>query len=133
MSKKRLVGALGAILLLTLAGQSGPAQADKPEVQIDKGLEGKAVPGQYIVTLTDGVPIDTVLDDANVKKVLHRYTNAINGFAAQLSAGQLKKLQQDERVEMIDEDVIGTKSAIQENPQSTSRAITTSSPISSAA
>lgn len=118
MKKSLLLAAvLGTALPLCMA--AAPANASpSPGVPVVRAAAGKAVPGQYIVTLKNGASVTAVLSHGGVKTALHRYDKVLNGFAAKLSAGQLGKIRTDSRVAAIEEDQIATIDTTQVNPPS---------------
>lgn len=68
-----------------------------------KGAKGKAIPGQYIVTLKPGENPRSVAAVAGVSPKWI-YEHALLGFTAQLNAGQLNALQHNRAVEAIEPD-----------------------------
>ncbi|SEJ39707.1 Serine protease, subtilisin family [Deinococcus reticulitermitis] len=90
------------------------------------GTENKdAIPGQYIVVLSEGMPTGNLsaqnaggliswlgLDPQGIQ-VQQVYGQALNGFAAQLSAQNLAALRADPRVKYIEQDGIMRMSATQ--------------------
>jgi len=65
-------------------------------------VTGQVVPGQYIVTLMAGV---SGVSAAGITP-RHVYGTALNGFAAQLDAAQLRALQRDANVAAIEQDQV---------------------------
>ncbi|MQY07872.1 S8 family peptidase [Actinomadura macrotermitis] len=117
MIRSALFGTAAA-LALALATASPAAADGDPKVKVAQAREGKGIPGQYIVTLKKDASAGTALARADVKRPLHRYTRALNGFAAKLSAKQLDRLRRDPRVASIEQDQYGTMSGTQVNPPS---------------
>ncbi|MBA2951764.1 S8 family peptidase [Streptomyces sp. PSKA28] len=64
---------------------------------------GKAVPGQYIVTLKPGTNAGSLTRIAGVR-TRHTYDAVIDGFAAELNAAQLNALRRNPAVLRIEED-----------------------------
>ena len=81
-------------------------------------LMGAPVRGQYIVTLKDDVSPRAVSDDEKDRgvNVLYVYSEAINGFAAQLTEEDVERLDKDPRVESIEQDSFVVLQADQESP-----------------
>jgi subtilisin family serine protease len=72
--------------------------------------DGKAIPGQYIVVLKDGASLgDTVADHRRGPKadVLMTYGAAVKGYAAKLSPEGLARVENDPRVDYVQQDVEG--------------------------
>ena len=112
MRKSLLVLAAVAPLLV---GLSLPAQAAAgPLVQVTKAT-GQAVPGHYIVTVADGVAGSAIASALSVRPT-YVYTAALNGFAAQLTDGQVNALQRNPNVVRIEEDGVVHATATQTNP-----------------
>ncbi|WP_328773854.1 S8 family peptidase [Streptomyces sp. NBC_00286] len=64
---------------------------------------GKAIPGQYIVTLKPGTNAGSLARIAGVR-TRHTFDAVIDGFAAELNAGQLNALRRNPAVLRIEED-----------------------------
>ncbi|HET8640739.1 MAG TPA: S8 family peptidase [Pseudonocardiaceae bacterium] len=112
MRKSLLVVAAVAPLLV---GLSLPAQAAAgPLVQVTKAT-GQAVPGHYIVTVADGVAGSAIASALSVRPT-YVYTAALNGFAAQLTNGQVNALQRNPNIVRIEEDGVVHATATQTNP-----------------
>lgn len=112
MNKKVL-----ASVLLPLVGiVSGVAFAGEPRnpAAFDK------IPGQYIVVFNDDVADSDALADnlakANGLGLIHKYSYAIKGFAAAISAAKLDKIKNDPRVKFVSEDRIVYADGKPENP-----------------
>ncbi|GAB3655540.1 hypothetical protein GCM10027589_14730 [Actinocorallia lasiicapitis] len=113
------VAIFAPLAAFALALAAAPAYAEPaPTVTVAKAQGGRVAPGQYIVTLKDGASLDAVLAHGGVKETLHRYENALNGFAARLTPANIKKLSSDARVISIEEDRISFQSGVQTNPPS---------------
>ena len=72
----------------------------------------KPIPGQYIVTVKQGE------DPRGIARAVqadpkHVYTSALNGFAAQLNAGQLNALRNNPQVELVEQDAEVSATATQ--------------------
>ncbi|GAB7189698.1 hypothetical protein NUM3379_04040 [Kineococcus sp. NUM-3379] len=85
-----------------LAGTAVPAAAAPAEVRVAAAGE-RALPGRYIVTLHEGAEPRGL---ARALQVSPRfvYDAALNGFAADLNAGQLRALQRNASVAAIEQD-----------------------------
>ncbi|MGH8883055.1 MAG: S8 family peptidase, partial [Stackebrandtia sp.] len=77
------------------------ASSDSPLVQITRAT-GKAVPGQYIVTLESGTKAGSLARSAGVDPT-HTYDAVVDGFAATLTSGQLNALRHNPNVTRIEE------------------------------
>jgi len=100
---KRFAGLFVSGLVLS-AGVlvSGPAEAAPAKFIPAKG---KAIPDQYIVVFKDGPSINAGSAAQEVGATpLYVYDAALNGFAAKLNPGQLKKLQENPNVAYIEQD-----------------------------
>jgi len=77
------------------------AARTSPPVEV---TAGEPVPGQYIVVLHAGVPLEDVLSATPVTELLHTYQYALNGFAAVLSDEQLAALERHPGVRYVEPD-----------------------------
>ena len=76
--------------------------------------KGKAIPDQYIVVMKDGPSINAGSAAQDVGAApLFVYDAVVNGFAAKLNQGQLKKLQNNPNVAYIEQDGIVSLEATQ--------------------
>jgi hypothetical protein len=69
--------------------------------------EGRAIPGQFIVVLTDDAdPAAVAAEHARLygAVILHRYEHALRGYAARLSPAARRAIEADPRVRFIEED-----------------------------
>ena len=128
MNVRHAIAPLGLALLLASCGQqvSTPAAAT-PEaggMAILGTNNPDAIPGQYIVVFKDEASANLGAQDAeglmtalNLNPqgvtIQHIYSQALNGFAAQLSAQNLSKLQADPRVKYIEQDGVMRASVTQ--------------------
>ncbi|MFD0560124.1 peptidase inhibitor I9 [Stackebrandtia endophytica] len=111
--RKLLIAPLAAALMLL--GWSVPASAEPaPLIQITKA-SGEAIPGNYIVTYKEGAKAAATITSLSTAPDFV-YTDALNGFAGELTADELKRLQSDPNVERIEEDGIARIAATQTNP-----------------
>ena len=95
------------------------AEGDDGDIGPDLGdLLGAPIRGQYIVTLNDDVSARALADDEKDGgiNVLHVYTEAINGFAAELSDVDVERLRKDPRVANVEEDTVVVLQADQTSP-----------------
>lgn len=97
---------LVAAAACTTVGMVAPAAAAPAPAMVPvlkAAVDG--VPGQYIVTLKDGPSVQSAEALAADLKVepRHVYRAALNGFAATLSADQLRELQADPSVKRIEQ------------------------------
>src|SRR3712207_5288412 len=98
--------AIALILVLAFSGLSfvstaaaDPTSGPPPVV----AASGTPIPDQYIVTVKAGSNPRAVAAIAGVSPS-HVYTAALNGFAAQLNAGQLTALRRQADVGLIEQD-----------------------------
>jgi subtilisin family serine protease len=101
---------------------AGAASTPTPAVQVSLAPAGpgmSAIKGRYVVELKPGTAISGVRRSLGITPRAE-YTAAITGFTADLSPGQLAKLQRDPSVKAISEDVYIAKvvDATQLNPPS---------------
>ncbi|GAA3462214.1 S8 family serine peptidase [Saccharothrix longispora] len=107
----RLAGA-GAIVAATAALVAAPAQAAEASIRDAGGPD--AVAGSYIVVLKDGRAFTSEVDG----EVTHRYSAALNGFAARMSEAAAKRLAADPAVDYVTPDRHVRLLADQPNPPS---------------
>jgi len=86
------------------AGRSAPAPL--------YSAQGQAVAGSYIVVLNEGASARSVAAVAGVDPHFV-YTAALNGFAAELNAGQLNALQHNKNVAYVEQDGVAQASTTQ--------------------
>lgn len=105
-----------ALLVLVAVGCGGDDVPFAPGNQEPTALlkPGDAIPGQYIVVLSDNITgarvPDVASDMARVHAATldHLYSKAVRGFSARMSAAQASQLADDPRVKFIEPDrVIG--------------------------
>jgi subtilisin family serine protease len=110
--------ALVAGLLATVI-PPGPADAAGPPATANDSRAGDVIPGQYIVTLEDGVDPATFLAGYRAHGVTSRfvYSEVFNGFAGRIPPGILRRLAADARVANVEPDrVIEGETSVQSNP-----------------
>lgn len=100
--------ALVAVLAaLAACADGGPTAARAPEAApLFAGASRSAVPGHYIIVLHEGADPRAVAAVAGVNPRFV-YTAALNGFAAELNAGQLNALRHNPRVDYVEQDQVG--------------------------
>jgi subtilisin len=79
----------------------------------------REIPGQYIVVLNDGADARGVAAEharGAGADVLHRYSHAIDGYAARLSEAGLARVEADPRVALVVPDEEGEAAAAQTEP-----------------
>ncbi|MGA0186289.1 MAG: S8 family serine peptidase, partial [Ilumatobacteraceae bacterium] len=81
-------------------------------------LMGAPIRGQYIVTLRDDVAPQAMADDEKDSgiNVLYVYTEALNGFAAELTEDDAERIAKDPRVESVEQDSVVVLQADQTSP-----------------
>ncbi len=113
MFNRQVIGA-GAVAVALTALAVPQAQAQDVEIA---GADSKtAIAGSYIVQLKDGF---TAADSVAAKvgaEVKHRYTRALNGFAAKMTAEAAKKLATDPAVKSVAQDQVFTKTGEAQSP-----------------
>ncbi|HEX6749339.1 MAG TPA: S8 family peptidase [Longimicrobium sp.] len=82
-----------------------PARSSQELAPLYRAAPGMAVEGSYIVVLKDGTAPQT-LAHAVGAQVHHFYTSTVDGFAAELNAGQVNALRRDPGVAYIEEDAV---------------------------
>ena len=137
LSLTALLAACGEPADTALSGAPEPAAAAKAPVSVPERVGGlapvlgtsnpDAIPGQYIVVFRDGVQGDNLSAqsegglismlslDPQGAEIRHIYGQALEGFAAKLSAQNVERLRQDERVLYIEQDGVMRASATQTN------------------
>jgi len=101
--RRTLLAFAAAVPLAVALGVVVPAQAS-PYVPLS-AVTGQVVPGQYIVTVKSGTTGYGVTATSGIAPQ-YVYTGALNGFAAKLSAAQLRTLQHDQNVVAIEPDQV---------------------------
>jgi subtilisin family serine protease len=107
--------ALAAIVIAAAAcSDQQPTAARAPEAAapLRAAAAGRAIDGAYIVVLNEGANPRSVAAVAGVNPRFV-YTAALNGFAAELNAGQLNALQHNPNVAYVEEDQVATASTTQ--------------------
>src|SRR6266511_4925337 len=95
MTSTRRLFAMGQLLCL-VATHSG--------TQIQAQTLSPAIPGEYIVVLKRSARGEEVSQHHGLV-ARHQYKHALNGFAGHIPEGRLHALQNDPRVELIEQDV----------------------------
>ncbi|NKY16420.1 S8 family peptidase [Streptomyces somaliensis] len=106
--RKTHVGALALALPMALlpavgAAASAAEPSPAPLVKVKEAPAATEIKGRYIVTLKAGADPAGLAKGKSVK-TRHVFEEVLNGFAADLSAGQLEALRRDSRVLSIEED-----------------------------
>jgi len=94
------------------AGDTGLAQ-NEAALNLQAARGGKAIPDHYIVVLKDGASTAAVTQRHGVSPN-HVYSSVLNGFAGQLTRGQLQRMLRDPDVKYVDED--GVVQLVQASP-----------------
>ncbi|WP_221089957.1 S8 family peptidase [Deinococcus aquaedulcis] len=137
MYARSALAALTLAGLLAACGQHLPAASAAPQPTTDAGARAprtlapllgennpEAIAGQYIVVLREGAPASTLAAQSGGLAgalglnpqgltVQHLYTQALNGFAAKLSAQNVATLRADPRVKYIQQDALAHATATQ--------------------
>jgi subtilisin family serine protease len=109
---RRVVGVAG--LAATLAGgvslAAGPVSAavSEPLAPLRTAASGTVIPDHYIVVMKAGKTAVRTVARANSygADVGHRYSTAVNGFAAELTASQLAEVRRDPDVAYVEADQV---------------------------
>jgi subtilisin family serine protease len=83
--------------------QAPPQQAARTGVAPVMAVQGKAIEGSYVIVLREDADPRSVAAIAGVHP-RHVYRAVLNGFAAELNAGQVNALQRNPNVEYIEPD-----------------------------
>jgi subtilisin family serine protease len=102
---------LASIMLITPVAAGNPYPGDAPVLP----AQGKVIPDHYIVVVKAGGDPRAVAAIAGVTPQ-YVYDAALNGFAAQLNAGQLTALQHNPNVAYVEQDQLATIDTTQYNP-----------------
>jgi subtilisin family serine protease len=103
MKPIRLAPAVAVLLALAACGDGGPVAAPVPEAALLSAAPDRAVPGHYVVVLKEGAEPRSVAAAAGAHP-RHVYTAALDGFAAELNAGQLNALLRHPAVTYVEQD-----------------------------
>ncbi|MFJ4685554.1 S8 family peptidase [Streptomyces sp. NPDC091377] len=124
-TRRRVVTAITTAATVALAvgvGTASPAQAAPPEGRILHAGAAEPVPGSYIVTLkpTAGFEASTARGKQLISgyggQIKRVYTSALNGYAAELSGAQARRLAADPAVASVEQDQKVRANATQTNP-----------------
>ena len=96
-----------AVAVFAAACADSPTGPSEELAPFHPALGANAVYGSYIVVLKDGANARSVAAIAGVRPNLV-YTAALNGFAAELNAGQLNALRRNPNVEYVEADGIAS-------------------------
>jgi len=100
--RRSCVAVLATLSLAACA--DGVTSARAPEAAPLRGAAaGRSLEGRYIVVLKEGADPRSVAAVAGAEP-RHVYDSALNGFAAELNAGQLNALRHNPNVEYVEED-----------------------------
>ncbi|HEX8694259.1 MAG TPA: S8 family serine peptidase [Longimicrobium sp.] len=103
MRAARTLLAVGSLAALAACSDGSVTSARAPELAPLRSAGGAAIEGSYVVVLEEGADPTSVAAVAGVSPRFV-YTAALNGFAAELNAGQLNALQHNPSVAYIEED-----------------------------
>jgi serine protease len=109
--------ALAALVLAAACSDGGPIQTAAPPPESAPLLSAapdRAIPGHYIVVLHEGSDAAAVAAGAGIS-TRFVYSAALNGFAAELNAGQLNAMQRHPAVAYVEQDAVVTTAATQTN------------------
>ncbi|MBX9770829.1 MAG: S8 family serine peptidase, partial [Candidatus Obscuribacterales bacterium] len=110
--KAAVIACLALLLGFTVATRTGNVQDLSTTKNSTQPFSGQIIPGQYIVTLKDGVNPATLIGPHTLiggqqglsEDQVRIYKYALNGFATGLSANQAISLENDPRVEAVEPD-----------------------------
>ncbi|MFD4694387.1 S8 family peptidase [Streptomyces sp. NPDC058463] len=91
-----------ALLLMAPLIGTTPATADTGDSLVPVQKSSRAVPGQYIVTLSSAQTADAMTEDLGVT-TLFTYSKVLHGFAASLTPAQLEKVRGTAGVQAVEE------------------------------
>jgi subtilisin family serine protease len=103
MKLSKTVVAVGATLALAACSDQSPVAGRAPEAAPLLSAGAGAIEGSYVVVLNEGADPRSVAAVAGVEPNFV-YTAAVNGFAAELNAGQLNALQHNPNVAYVEQD-----------------------------
>jgi subtilisin family serine protease len=103
MKLSRSAVAVGAVLALGACSDQSPVAGRAPEAAPLLSAGAGAIEGSYVVVLNEGANPRSVAAVAGVEPG-YVYTAALNGFSAELNAGQLNALQHNPNVAYIEQD-----------------------------
>ena len=107
-----LAGSLAALAACSDGGPVASAPAATEPAPLRSAAPGRAVEGSYVVVLREGADPRAVAAVAGVSPRFV-YTAALDGFAAELNAGQLAALRHHPAVEYVEEDQVMTAATLQ--------------------
>src|SRR5688572_19304295 len=106
MKARTLLFASTALALAACSDQDPTSVQQRSPAPI-VAARGNAIDGSYIVVLKEGGDPTSVAAVAGVSP-RHVYTAALNGFSAELNAGQLNALQHNPSVDYIEQDGVAS-------------------------
>jgi subtilisin family serine protease len=112
MKLSKTVVAVGATLALAACSDQSPVSGRAPEAAPLLSAGAGAIEGSYVVVLNEGADPRSVAAVAGVNPNFV-YTAAVNGFAAELNAGQLNALQHNPNVAYVEQDQVFEADATQ--------------------
>ncbi len=107
MNRTALLAPLAAVAV-GMTFPAAPAAGATPSHPV-VSASGRAIPGQYIVTLKDGVATRGFAKALQIRPT-YVYSSAVTGFAARLTSGQVRALQRSASVTRIEQDSVVTAS-----------------------
>ena len=105
--KARTLLFAGTALALAACSDQDPTAVQQRSPAPVVAARGNAIDGSYIVVLNEGADPRSVAAVAGVSPS-HVYTAALNGFSAELNAGQLNALQHNPNVDYIEQDGVAS-------------------------
>ncbi|MFJ8073332.1 S8 family peptidase [Streptomyces sp. NPDC096176] len=107
MRNRTRLKAFAALAVTTLLATAGPLTASAQSVPVPElaplHRAANAVPGRYIVTLAESADSTEMTSEVGVR-ALFTYTSVLRGFAADLTADQLKQVRLMPGVTAVEED-----------------------------
>ena len=112
ISMRRKTTLLLTMMVVALLAATGVALAQQEEGSTTPGSSGgaaeNAIPHQYIVVLNEGVDDPKSVAREHARRydadLLYTYDDALNGYAANIPAGNLNDVRQDPRVSFVSAD-----------------------------
>lgn len=117
------------ILAVALLGAcaDNPTSPNEDLAEFTPALGANAVYGSYIVVLEEGANPRSVAAILGINPN-HVYSTALNGFAAELNAGQLNALRHNPSVAYVEGDQVATISAVEESNAATTMTMAQTTP-----
>jgi subtilisin family serine protease len=117
-----ILGILGAVVFSACADRAESPMAPDAALAPSEALAplhaaapGRSIEGSYIVVLKEGANVRSLLALLGINPTQEYTPETLNGFAAELTRGQLTALRQNPNVEYVEEDQVMEPVAVQTN------------------